>query len=117
MVSCSLDPFHPRRSHTLSVDRWAPRLSCSLVGGVCSMPATNANSGTLGIRDQGSGTRDRNPNYDRPMNLTVATTNDGNLREIRELLAGLPVVLQTLGDFPSVPVPEETGATFAENAR
>lgn len=51
------------------------------------------------------------------MRLTVATTNDGKLREIRALLAGLPVVLQTLAHFPSVAAPEETGVTFAENAR
>jgi len=51
------------------------------------------------------------------MRLTVATTNDGKLREIRKLLAGLPVVLQTLADFPPVAAPEETGVTFAENAR
>ena len=51
------------------------------------------------------------------MRLTVATTNDGKLREIRELLAGLPVVLQTLANFPPVVPPEETGSTFAENAR
>ena len=51
------------------------------------------------------------------MRLTVATTNDGKLREIRELLAGLPVVLQTLANFPPVAPPAETGSTFAENAR
>ena len=51
------------------------------------------------------------------MILTVATTNPGKIREIRQLLAGLPVTLQTLTDFPSVPAPEESGATFAENAR
>jgi XTP/dITP diphosphohydrolase len=51
------------------------------------------------------------------MRLTVATTNEGKLREIRELLAGLPVVLQTLANFPPVVPPEETGSTFAENAR
>jgi XTP/dITP diphosphohydrolase len=49
--------------------------------------------------------------------LVVATTNQGKLREIRELLAGLPIVLQTLSDFPPIEAPEETGATFAENAR
>jgi len=61
----------------------------------------------------------RGSGYDRDVsvNLTVATTNEGKLREIRVLLAGLPVVLHTLAEFPSVPVPEETGATFAENAR
>src|SRR4051812_5492655 len=51
------------------------------------------------------------------MTLILATTNEGKLREIRDLLAGLPVALRTLADFPSVPVPDETGATFAENAR
>ncbi|MGC4083950.1 MAG: non-canonical purine NTP pyrophosphatase [Vicinamibacterales bacterium] len=49
--------------------------------------------------------------------LVVATTNEGKLREIRELLAGLPVEVKTLSDFPPVPAPEETGTTFAENAR
>lgn len=49
--------------------------------------------------------------------LVVATTNQGKLREIRELLAGLPVALKTLSDFPPIEAPEETGATFAENAR
>lgn len=49
--------------------------------------------------------------------LVVATTNQGKLREIRELLAGLPVDVRTLDHFPPVGPPEETGATFAENAR
>ena len=49
--------------------------------------------------------------------LVLATTNTGKLREIRELLAGAPVELKTLADFPSVEPPEETGTTFAENAR
>lgn len=49
--------------------------------------------------------------------LVIATTNQGKLREIRELLAGLPVDLRTLHDFPAFEPPEETGATFEENAR
>ena len=49
--------------------------------------------------------------------LVVATTNQGKLREIRELLAGLPIEVRTLGDYPPVATPEETGATFADNAR
>jgi XTP/dITP diphosphohydrolase len=49
--------------------------------------------------------------------LVVATTNRGKLREIRELLAGLPVEVRTLADYTAVTSPEETGATFAENAR
>ena len=49
--------------------------------------------------------------------LLVATTNDGKLREIRQLLAGLPIDLVSLRDVARVEEPEETGKTFAENAR
>jgi len=49
--------------------------------------------------------------------LLLATTNPGKIREIKGILAGVPADLVTLGDFPAVPEPEETGATFAENAR
>jgi XTP/dITP diphosphohydrolase len=49
--------------------------------------------------------------------LLLATTNPDKLREIRALLVGLPVVLRGLGDYTPVPEPEETGDTFAENAR
>jgi len=51
------------------------------------------------------------------MTLLLATTNPGKLREIRAVLADLPVVLRGLGDYTPVPEPEETGDTFAENAR
>ena len=49
--------------------------------------------------------------------LLVATTNAGKLREIRALLAGAPVELLSLPDLPPIEEPEETGATFEENAR
>jgi len=49
--------------------------------------------------------------------LVVATTNRGKLKEIAMLLDGAPVVFKTLADFPDVSPPEETGTTFAENAR
>jgi XTP/dITP diphosphohydrolase len=49
--------------------------------------------------------------------LLVATTNPGKLREIAAILAGVPLRLLTLDDCESVEEPEETGATFAENAR
>jgi len=49
--------------------------------------------------------------------LLIATTNPGKVREIRGILAGVPIELRTLDAFPDVPEPEETGATFAENAR
>src|SRR5207344_3480191 len=49
--------------------------------------------------------------------LLVATTNSNKVREIRELLAGTAVALVTLARWPEVGAPEETGATFEENAR
>jgi XTP/dITP diphosphohydrolase len=49
--------------------------------------------------------------------LLVATTNRGKLREIRGILAGVPVDLISLDDYPDIVEPEETGSTFAENAR
>jgi XTP/dITP diphosphohydrolase len=49
--------------------------------------------------------------------LLVATTNPGKIREINRVLTGLPVTLVTLADVPPVVEPEETGRTFAENAR
>ncbi len=51
------------------------------------------------------------------MRLLVATTNPGKIREIRQLLAGLPFDLLTLDAWPHVTAPEETGQTFEENAR
>lgn len=48
--------------------------------------------------------------------LLVATTNRGKLEELSAMLAPLGFVLEGLGAFPGVDVPEETGATFAENA-
>ena len=39
------------------------------------------------------------------------------MREIRRVLDGLSVELVTLSDLPPIAEPEETGATFAENAR
>ena len=49
--------------------------------------------------------------------LLVATTNPGKIREIREILADVPVTLLGLADLPPIEEPEETGATFEENAR
>jgi XTP/dITP diphosphohydrolase len=51
------------------------------------------------------------------MKLLLATTNPGKLREIEAILSGVPVTLVTLADFPDIPEPEETGETFAANAR
>lgn len=49
--------------------------------------------------------------------LLVATTNTGKLEEIRALLAGVPVQLETLANWPTLVAPEESGHTFADNAR
>jgi XTP/dITP diphosphohydrolase len=49
--------------------------------------------------------------------LLAATTNPGKLREISALLAGAPFDLATLAAWPDLVPPEETGATFEENAR
>jgi XTP/dITP diphosphohydrolase len=49
--------------------------------------------------------------------LLIATTNSDKLREIRDVLGALPIALAGLADHPPVDEPEETGATFEENAR
>lgn len=49
--------------------------------------------------------------------LVVATNNAEKIREIKNLLADLPLSLRSLGEFPKIVEVEETGATFAENAR
>jgi XTP/dITP diphosphohydrolase len=49
--------------------------------------------------------------------IVVATGNPGKLREIRQVLGLLPVRVAGLGEFDAVDEPEETGTTFADNAR
>jgi XTP/dITP diphosphohydrolase len=49
--------------------------------------------------------------------LLLATTNRDKVREIRALLADVPVDLVALNDVAAVYEPEETGETFQENAR
>jgi XTP/dITP diphosphohydrolase len=51
------------------------------------------------------------------MRLLIATTNPNKVREIRPLLDGVPFEIVTLADVDPIPEPEETGATFWENAR
>ena len=51
------------------------------------------------------------------MRLLVATTNPNKVREIRQLLDGVPVDLVTLAEWPQVTAPEETGLTFEDNSR
>jgi XTP/dITP diphosphohydrolase len=54
----------------------------------------------------------------RPPRLLLATRNPGKLRELRSILAGVPVELVGLDDAGAGEPPEveETGATFLENA-
>lgn len=49
--------------------------------------------------------------------LLIATTNRGKLKEIEGILEGVPVTLLTLNDRSTIVEPDETGTTFAENAR
>jgi XTP/dITP diphosphohydrolase len=49
--------------------------------------------------------------------LLVATTNRGKLAEIRDILSDLPIELLSLDRIAPVAEPEETGLTFAANAR
>ena len=49
------------------------------------------------------------------MRLLVATSNQGKLKEVREILAGLDFDLVCLKDL-GLPAPPETGNTFHDNA-
>ncbi|MEO7674043.1 MAG: RdgB/HAM1 family non-canonical purine NTP pyrophosphatase [Pyrinomonadaceae bacterium] len=50
------------------------------------------------------------------MELLIATSNRGKVREIEELLSATAVRFRSLLDFPGVIEVEETGSTFEENA-
>jgi len=49
--------------------------------------------------------------------ILLATSNRGKMREIREMTAGTPLGWVSLDEFPDVPVAAETADSFAENAR
>lgn len=49
------------------------------------------------------------------MRLVLATTNKGKIREIEEVLAGLPVTAESISAYSFPPVVED-GQTFADNA-
>lgn len=51
------------------------------------------------------------------MRLLLATANSGKIRELRAALAGLELDLVTVAEWGAVAEPEETGSSFAENAR
>jgi XTP/dITP diphosphohydrolase len=48
--------------------------------------------------------------------LLLGTRNPGKVREIKSILAGSGWSLSSLQAFPDVDTPDETGATYAENA-
>lgn len=49
--------------------------------------------------------------------IVIATHNKGKLEEFKVLLADLGITVKSLEDFPPIEEPEETGRTFAANAR
>jgi len=60
-----------------------------------------------------------NTSHLQPGRFLLATTNKGKLREFRSLLSGwIPETeILSLGHFPPMDPPAETGDTFQENAR
>src|SRR5690242_4065478 len=48
--------------------------------------------------------------------VLLATGNQGKVREINDLLDGLPIEIVSLASFPGITEPEETGDTFEANA-
>jgi len=46
----------------------------------------------------------------------LATGNQGKVREIKDLLADVPIEIVSLASFPNIREPEETGDTFEANA-
>lgn len=52
----------------------------------------------------------------QPLELLIATSNQGKMSEIQEALKSLPVQLRCLGEFPPGSPVEEVGTTYEENA-
>ena len=51
------------------------------------------------------------------MKLLLATSNRGKIREIADMLEGMPFETVALGDIPNITPAVETGKTFAANAK
>lgn len=56
------------------------------------------------------------PSVSSRSKLVLATGNKGKVRELTELLAGIPFEIRTLADYPEFVMPEETGETYEANA-
>ncbi len=54
---------------------------------------------------------------EQPQDVLLATTNPAKAAKLAWALEGLGLSLRTLRDIPPAAEPEETGATFEENAR
>ncbi|HDD35649.1 MAG TPA: XTP/dITP diphosphatase [Candidatus Desulfofervidus auxilii] len=50
------------------------------------------------------------------MKLVLATRNKGKIKEIKALMADIPIEILSLSDFKNIPNIPETGKTFLENA-
>lgn len=48
--------------------------------------------------------------------LLIGTKNRGKIKELKKFLADLPFEIKSLDEFEKIVEPQETGATFAENA-
>ena len=53
----------------------------------------------------------------KPHSVVLASRNPGKLREIQQVLRDIPLRTIPLGELPDIPQPQETGQTFAQNAR
>lgn len=56
-------------------------------------------------------------NHSAPIRLLIATSNKGKLREFQVMLAGLPLEVCSLAEFPDVPEADEPHDTFKGNSR
>ncbi|HEY8187575.1 MAG TPA: non-canonical purine NTP pyrophosphatase [Pyrinomonadaceae bacterium] len=51
-----------------------------------------------------------------PLEILVATRNEGKVRELHEALSSLPIKLRSLDEFPNILPVDEVGHTYEQNA-
>ena len=51
-----------------------------------------------------------------PVEILIATHNSGKIREVHDALHSLPIKLRYLNEFPNLPLVDEVGRTYEENA-